>query len=83
MVITVQLFPVVIILKANGDPTMFVGVPLMVSIEPLTDDVTPVGSPVTVAPVAPPDKAYVIFVIGVLTQTACASVATAEVNVMA
>ena len=49
-------FPVVVILYENGDPTAFVGVPLMVSVEPLTDAVIPIGSPVTVAPVAPPDK---------------------------
>ena len=55
-VVVLQVFPVVVILYENGDPTAIVGVPLMVNVEPLTDAVTPVGSPVTVAPVAPPDK---------------------------
>ena len=51
-----QVFPVVVILYENGDPTAFVGVPLIVNVVPVTNAVTPVGSPVTVAPVAPPDK---------------------------
>ena len=49
-------FPVVVMLYVNGDPIAFVGVPLMVKVVPVTEDVTPVGSPVTLAPVAPPDK---------------------------
>ena len=43
--------------------------------------VTPAGRPVTVAPVAPV-VAYVIFVMAVLMHTVCASVPTAELNVM-
>ena len=42
--------------------------------------VTPVGKPVTLAFVAPV-VAYVILVIGVLTQTVCASVSGADVRV--
>ena len=42
--------------------------------------VTPVGKPVTLAFVAPV-VAYVILVIGVLTQTVCALVSGAEVRV--
>ena len=51
-----QVFPVVIILYENGVADVTVGVPLIVNVVPVTDDVTPVGNPVTVAPVAPPDK---------------------------
>ena len=44
------------------------------------DPVTPVGKPVTVAPVAPV-VAYVMFVIAVLIQTICAFVPIADVSV--
>ena len=54
------------------------GVPEMVNVVPVTEDVTPEGNPVTVAPVAPFDNVYVIGVIAVLTQTACVSVDAAE-----
>ena len=40
---------------------------------------TPAGKPVTVAPVAPV-VVYVMFVIGVLIHTVCASVPTAELS---
>ena len=49
-----------------------VGVPLIVTTFPAQAPVTPVGKPVTVAPVAPV-VAYVIFVIAVLIQLVCAS----------
>ncbi len=78
-----QLFPVVIMLYGNGVVAATVGVPLMVNVVPVTDDVSPVGRPVTVAPVAPPDKVYVISIIGVLIHKLCVSVAAAEVNAMA
>ena len=43
--------------------------------------VTPAGSPVNIAPVAPV-VTYVIFVMAVLIHTVCASVPTAELKVM-
>ena len=42
--------------------------------------VTPVGKPVIVAPVAPPDVEYVILVKAVFAQSVCALVPTAEVS---
>ena len=58
-----------------------VGEPEIVTVEPETVAVTPAGNPVTVAPVAPPPKVYVMLVIAVFTQTVCAVVAAAEVSV--
>ena len=40
----------------NGEPVVVVGVPDMVKVVPATVAVTPVGKPVTFAPVAPPPK---------------------------
>ena len=56
------------------------GVPLIVNTPPEKLPLTPAGKPVTLAPVAPPPIAYVIFVIGVCLHTVCASVPTAELN---
>ena len=53
-VATVHVFPVVVILYAKGEPVVEDGVPEMVKVDPLTVAVTPTGSPVTLAPVAPP-----------------------------
>ena len=53
---TVHVFPVVLMLYVNAVVAVTDGVPLMVKVVPLTDAVTPAGRPVTVAPVAPPDK---------------------------
>ena len=53
-VATIQLFPVVLMAYVNGEPVVVVGVPDMVKILPATVAVTPVGKPVTFAPVAPP-----------------------------
>jgi hypothetical protein len=41
----------------------------MVTVVPVTEAVTPAGNPVTVAPVAPLPKVYIIFVIGELRHT--------------
>jgi hypothetical protein len=41
----------------------------MVTVFPATVAVTPAGKPVTVAPVAPPPKVIVMFVIALLIQT--------------
>jgi len=57
------------------------GVPLMVTTFPAQLPITPVGKPVTVAPVAPV-VLYVIFVMGVLIQWVCAFVPAAEVSVI-
>ncbi len=46
--------PLVLIVYENE----LVGVPLIVTIFPETDVVTPVGNPVTVTPVAPPPNVY-------------------------
>ena len=51
-----QLLPVVVIEKPNGEPTVVVGLPLIVNTVPATLDVTPAGKPVTVAPVEPPPR---------------------------
>ena len=53
-VAAVQLFPVVVMEYVNGDPVVVVGVPEIVKVVPATVAVTPVGNPVTFAPVAPP-----------------------------
>ena len=55
-VATAQVLPVVEIEYVNGEPTVVFGVPEMVKVVPVTEDVTPDGNPVTVAPVAPPLK---------------------------
>ena len=55
-VAAVQLFPVVVMAYVNGEPVVVVGVPDMVKVVPATVAVTPVGKPVTFAPVAPPPK---------------------------
>ena len=52
----VHAFPVEVMLYVKGDPVVEVGVPEMVNVVPLTAAVTPAGSPVTLAPVAPPPK---------------------------
>jgi hypothetical protein len=52
-------------------------VPLIVKVFAFQLPVTPVGKPVTVAPVAVV-VAYVMFVSAVLIQSVCASVPTAE-----
>jgi predicted ABC-type sugar transport system permease subunit len=49
-----QLPPFVVTKKLNGEPDVVVGVPLIVTVLPFTEEFTPVGKPVTVAPVAPP-----------------------------
>jgi len=41
----------------------------MVNVDPVIAQVTPLGKPVTVAPVAVPPKVYVILVIDALTHT--------------
>ena len=64
---TVQEFPVVVTVYGNDPVT--VGVPLIVNVVPEMDEVTPVGKPETVAPVAPPPNVIVIFVIAVFIQT--------------
>ena len=51
-----QLFPVVLMLIAKGDPTKVLGVPEIVKVVPATVAVIPVGKPLTFAPVAPPPK---------------------------
>jgi hypothetical protein len=56
VVAIVHPFPVVAMSIVNGDPIELDGVPVMVSVVPDKEEVTPAGSPVTVAPVAPPDK---------------------------
>ena len=56
------------------------GEPEIDTVDPETEAVTPAGNPVTVAPVAPPPKVYVMLVIAVFTQTVCAVVAAAEVK---
>ncbi len=66
---TAQLFPVVVMPYANGDPVSVDGEPEMVNVLPVTEAETPAGKPVTVAPVAPPPSAYVTVAIGVLIQT--------------
>ena len=53
-VATIQLFPVVLMAYVKGDPVVVVGVPDIVKVVPATVAVTPVGKPVTFAPVAPP-----------------------------
>ena len=53
-VATVHVFPVVVIAYVNGEPVVDDGVPEMVKVVPATVAVTPVGKPVTFAPVAPP-----------------------------
>ncbi len=50
----VQLLPDVVIVKVNGEPAEVVGVPLIVTVLPAKELVTPAGNPETVAPVAPP-----------------------------
>lgn len=45
--------PVVVTVYVNGDPDVIVGVPEIVTVEPDIVAVTPVGKPITVAPVAP------------------------------
>ena len=78
---TAQLLPVVVILQANGDPVVVVGVPDIVKVEPVTEAETPAGRPETFAPVAPPPKVQVIGVMAVLTQTDCPNVLGAELGV--
>ena len=58
-----------------------VGVPVMVATFPAQLPVTPVGSPMNVAPVAPV-VVYVMLVIAALTHTVCAFVPTAELKVI-
>ena len=58
-----------------------VGVPDIVTTLPDQTPDTPVGNPLYVAPVAPVVE-YVIFVIALLMQGVCRSVAAAELNVM-
>jgi hypothetical protein len=41
----------------------------MVNVDPVIAHETPLGNPVTVAPVAVPPKVYVMLVIGALTHT--------------
>ena len=53
-VATVHVFPVVVMAYVNGDPVVVVGVLEIVKVVPATVAVTPVGNPVTFAPVAPP-----------------------------
>ena len=55
----------------------------MVNVFPDTEEVTPAGKPVTVAPVAPPFSVYVIGVIAVFTHTVWVSVAATEANAIA
>ena len=55
--------------------------PLIVTTFDAQFPVTPEGSPLKLAPVAPV-VAYVILVSTVLTHTVCASVLTAELNVI-
>lgn len=64
---TVQEFPVVVTVYGNDPIT--VGVPLIVSVVPEMDEVTPTGKPETVAPVAPPPNVILILVIAVFVQT--------------
>ena len=64
---TVQEFPVVV--RVYGNDPITVGVPLIVSVVPEMDKVTPVGKPETVAPVAPPPNVIVILVIAVFIHT--------------
>ena len=79
-VATAQVFPVVVMLKANGDPVVVDGVPEMVKVVPATTAFTPAGKPVTLAPVAPPPNVYVMGVIAVFTQRIWASVEATDVN---
>jgi len=55
-----------------------VGVPLIVNTPELKEPVTPVGNPLTFAPVPPPPILYVIGVITVLIHFVCASVPAAD-----
>ncbi len=50
----VHVFPVVEMVMVKGDPTNVLGLPEMVKVVPTTAAVSPVGKPVTFAPVAPP-----------------------------
>ena len=59
-----------------------VGVPFIVNTPALNAPVTPVGKPLTPAPVPMPPTEYVILVIAVPLQTVCAVVAAAEVLVI-
>ena len=77
-----QVFPVVMMLYPNGEPIVVVGVPDIVKVVPTTAALTPVGKPVTVAPVAPPPNVYVIGTIALLTQTDCVSVEASELKEM-
>ena len=65
----------------NGEPDVVVGVPLIVTVLPFTEEFTPVGKPVTVAPVAPPPSVYVIVPIAVFAQTDCVVLPDAGVSV--
>ena len=67
VVATAQAFPVVVTVYGNVPVTD--GVPLIVNVVPVTLELTPVGNPVTVAPVAPPPNVIVIEVIALFTQT--------------
>ena len=58
------------------------GEPEIVKVVPETEAFTPVGKPVTFAPVAPDASVYVMAVIAVLIQTDWDSVETAELNVI-
>ncbi len=55
--------------------------PLIVTTPPAKLPVTPVGNPLKVAPVAPV-VVYVMLVTALLIHTVCASVPTAELNVI-
>jgi hypothetical protein len=63
-----------------GEPAAETGDPLIVTVFPVTVAVTPLGNPVTVAPVAVPPKVYVIALIAPFSQTVCAAVAGADVS---
>jgi hypothetical protein len=56
-------------LYPNGEPVVIEGVPEMVKVVPTIVAPTPVGKPVTVAPVAPPLRIYVMGVMALFTQT--------------
>ena len=60
---------------------VIVGVPLMVKLPPEYVPVTPVGNPVTVAPVTPPVDVYEILVNTELIQILWLSVPAAEESV--
>ena len=58
-VATVHVLPMVLI--AYVIEPLTVGVPLIVRVVPITDEVTPAGKPETFAPVAPPPNVYVML----------------------